>query len=356
MGIARGRFVIDTHVHAQRQAAKFRKTGVKPEYSKLGGMMTMGEVDVFKNEGRLLYDMERYGVDMCVIMPAFSMTDEINAELVKQYPNKFIAQVGATDYVMKVKQGKEKWSIPKLCEELDRLLTSGLYRAGIGESIPYPMGDNQYMRKYEWKERFEEICQIMEVAQKHKVAVGYHTGMLPSGYLGGTLFFGLPQHEFGEPLLCHDIAARYPDVPIILQHGGMQGAPYEHYMDRCFEVAAAHPNVYLETGMYWADLYEKPLRDPNIGCEKLLWGTDWGASIPVQWRPGGHPGTYFDQNKRDGLPLHQVDYFGWSLRQLDKLDIPQDDLNLILGGNAVRIFKLEDKVPFKRLFKEYLKP
>src|SRR4030042_3234505 len=158
--------------------------------------MTMGEVDVFKNEGRILYDMERYGVDMCVIMPAFSMTDEINAELVKQYPNKFIAQVGATDYVMKVKQGKEKWSIPKLCEELDRLLSTGLYRAGIGESIPYPMGDNQYMRKYEWKERFEEICQIMEVAQKHKVAVCYHTGMLPSGYLGGTLFFGLPQHEF----------------------------------------------------------------------------------------------------------------------------------------------------------------
>src|SRR4030067_3381343 len=140
MGIARGRFVIDTHVHVQRQAAKFQKTGVKPEYSKLAEMMTMGEVDVFKNEGRLLYDMERYGVDMCIIIPAFSMTDEINGELVKQYPNKFAAQCGATDYVMKVKQGKEKWSVDRVCEELERVLSTGLYRAGIGEGIPNYLG------------------------------------------------------------------------------------------------------------------------------------------------------------------------------------------------------------------------
>jgi hypothetical protein len=53
-----------------------------------------------------------------------------------------------------------------------------------------------------------------------------------------------------------------------------------------------------------------------------------------------------------------VDYFGWSLRQLgkaaDMFDLPQDDLNLILGGNAVRLFKLEDKLPHTRLFKQYL--
>ncbi len=351
MGIARGRFVIDTHVHPQRSAAKFQKTGVKPEFSKLAVMMMQGEVDVYKNEGRLLYDMGRYGVDMCVIMPAFAQTDEIDAELVTQYPDKFVSMVAATDYTMKVKQGKEKWDIAKACSELDRLLATGLYRAGIGELIPRHFGT----KHYDWEERFEEICQVMEIARRHKVPVAYHTGMLPSGYGGSTLEFQLSKTEIGDPLLCHDVAAAYPDVPIILQHGGMQGGPYEHYMDRCFEVAASHPNVYLETGMYWAELYDKPLRDPNIGVEKLIWGTDWGASIPVQWRPGGYPGTYFDQSRRDGLPVHQVDYQGWSLRQLDKLDIPQDDLNLILGGHAVRLFKLEDKVPFKRMFKEYLK-
>jgi hypothetical protein len=39
----------------------------------------------------------------------------------------------------------------------------------------------------------------------------------------------------------------------------------------------------------------------------------------------------------------------WSLRQLDRLDISQDDLNLIFGGNAIRLYKL--KFPLTRLFK-----
>jgi hypothetical protein len=47
------------------------------------------------------------------------------------------------------------------------------------------------------------------------------------------------------------------------------------------------------------------------------------------------------------------------LRQLARAanlyDLPQDDLNLILGGNAIRVFRLEDKVPLKRLFKQYMK-
>jgi hypothetical protein len=44
-----------------------------------------------------------------------------------------------------------------------------------------------------------------------------------------------------------------------------------------------------------------------------------------------------------------VDCWGWSLKQIDRLDISQDDLNLILGGNAIRLFKL--KFPLTRMFK-----
>lgn len=354
MGIARGRFIVDTHVHSQRHAAKFKSRGIKPDYTTLGDeMMRSSHIDVYDNSPRLLYDMDRYGVDMCVVMPAFAMTDDLNAEIVEKYPDKFIGMCGATEYLTKVKRGEVEWSIEELCKELDRLLSTGLYRAGIGEGVPTnPSPEKPYV----WEERFEEISQIMEVARKHEVPVGYHTGM-PTGYAGAVSIIGglgRPQTDWGNPLLAHDIAAAYPEVPIIMQHGGMQGGWSEMYIDATLEVAASHPNVYVETGMYWAELYEKPLLDPNIGSERLLWGTDWGASIPVQWRPGGYPTTYFDQNRQQGLPAHQIDYFGWSLRQLDKLDIPQDDLNLILGGNAVRIFRLQDKVPHTRLFREYI--
>lgn len=345
MGIARGRFVVDTHVHAQRHAFKFKERGIKPDYATLAEGMP--DVQVYDNTPRLLYDMERYGVDMCVIQPAFGMTDEINAEIVKDHPDKFVATCGATAYRQRVRRGEVEWSVEELCKELDRLLSTGIYR-GIGEGLPSNLN-----KTLTWEERFEEICQIMEVARKHKVLVGYHTGTL-SGYSGARRGVGRALGEWANPLLAHDIASAYPDVPIIMQHGGMQGWWSEMYMDATFQVAASHPNVYLETGLYWAALYEKPLRDPNIGVEKLVWGTDWGASIPQQWWPGGYPTTYADQGRKQGPPAHQVDYYGWSLRQVDKLDIPQDDLNLILGGNAVRIFKLEGKLPHTRLFKQYL--
>jgi predicted TIM-barrel fold metal-dependent hydrolase len=40
---------------------------------------------------------------------------------------------------------------------------------------------------------------------------------------------------------------------------------------------------------------------------------------------------------------------GWSLKQVIRLDISQDDLNLILGGNALRVYKID--FPITRMFK-----
>lgn len=351
MGLAKGRFVVDTHVHAQRHAFKFKERKIAPNWVKLAeGMRKDKEVVVYDNSPRLLYDMEIYGVHMCVIQPAFGMTDEINADIVKAHPDKFVSLCGGTAYLKKVRNGEVEWSSEAFCEELDRLLSTGLY-VGIGEGMPGHVATRSENR---WEKRFEHICGIMEVARKHKVVATYHTGTL-SGYAGSKGFRG---DDWKDPALCHDVAAAYPDVPIIMCHGGMQGWWSEMYMDRVLHVAASHSNVFLETGLYWADLYEKPLRDPNIGVERLLFGTDWGASIPQQWVPGFKPASFADQSRKQGIPAHQVDYYGWSLRQLgkaaDQLDLPQDDLNLILGGNAVRLFKLEDKVPHTRLFKQYL--
>jgi hypothetical protein len=75
--------------------------------------------------------------------------------------------------------------------------------------------------------------------------------------------------------------------------------------------------------------------------------------MPIIYQPGRYPPTYADQIRSWGLPIHIIDVYGWSLRQLDKLDISQDDLNLILGGNAARLFGIE--MPYTRMFKEYLK-
>ena len=348
MGYAKGRFVVDTHVHAQRTAVKFKDSNVKPSYAGLAKTMKEGgaEVTPLDNSARLLYDMERYGVDMCVIQPAFAMTNEINAELVKKYPDKFIAMCSDVETEKKAVRGEQKWTIEAACKELDDLLSTGLYKGGIGEGLP----SNSAMEKpISWEERFEQICQIMEVARKHKVPVSYHTGR-GIGYLAARISHA---PDWDDPSLALDVATAYPDVPIILAHGGMQGWWSEMYIDRTWQVAAATDNVYLEVGLWWAELFDKALMDPDIGVKKMLWGSDWGASIAQVYQPGHYPPTYADQVRAWGLPIHQIDVYGWSLRQLDKLEITQDDLNLILGGNAVRLFGL--KTPVSRMFKEYFK-
>jgi hypothetical protein len=51
---------------------------------------------------------------------------------------------------------------------------------------------------------------------------------------------------------------------------------------------------------------------------------------------------------------YQTDFWGWSLRQIRKIAswdlVTQDEINLILGGNAAKIFKLP--VPHPRMFPE----
>ncbi len=351
MGIASGRFVIDTHVHSLRLALKLKESGSTAGFVELGKGMRV--LEGYDNSPRLLYDMERYGVDMCILNPGPGAGDgSITEATVKKFPDKFVAMYDGSAYVEKAKRGEVKWTIEGLCQDLDEHFSTGLY-VGIGEGMPAgPVADMN--KTLPWEERFEQICPIMEVARKHKVSVGWHTGGA-SGYAGGRTQLG--SRAFGaraNPLLAHDVAAAYPDVPLILAHGGIDGWWSETTWELCLQVAAAHPNVYLETGQWWAELYDKPLRDPNIGAERLIWGTDWGAAHPVQWWPGAYPTTYFDQSRKDGIPHHMPDIFGQSLRWLDKLNIPQDDLNLILGGNAVKLFRLEDKMPHTRMFKQFL--
>jgi hypothetical protein len=91
------------------------------------------------------------------------------------------------------------------------------------------------------------------------------------------------------------------------------------------------------------------MMDPNVGAEKLLWGCDWGASIPFHSQLGHRPGAFAVQLRKRPLVSHQIDVWGWSLAELRRLDIAQDDMNLILGGNAARVYNLP--VKHSRLFR-----
>jgi predicted TIM-barrel fold metal-dependent hydrolase len=342
-----GRFVIDTHVHAQRHAAgpEFKKLGLddpkKIQYKDLARIMPY--LKTFDNSKRLLYDMECYGVDLCILHPAFGMRNELNVELVEKYPDKFKALAIPKETTDRAMAGEIEWTMEQAMDELDRLLATGKF-IGIGEGMPSRPHSGELKRTYTQTERMDELRKVMDVARKHKVPVRVHTGS-PMGY---QITYTVWPENF-HPNWIRDLAAEYPDVPIIFDHGGMQGGRGEQLVEECIQVAANHDNVYLETGLYWTELYYKALVDPNVGPEKLMWGTDWGASIPIQTQLDQKPQTFAAQVRRHGIVPFQVDIMGWSLKQVSRLDISQDDLNLILGGNALRVYKID--FPITRMFK-----
>ncbi|MDE3075682.1 MAG: amidohydrolase family protein, partial [Chloroflexota bacterium] len=260
--MAIGIFVVDSHVHGQRHAFKFKERGIKPDYATLAAGMPQAEVEVYDNSPRLLYHMDKYQVDVSVLIPAFGMTNELNLQIMDKHPDRFVALCNAVKTGHKAVRGEQPWTIEAAVKELDDLLATGRF-CGVGEVLPSNPG-----KRYEWNQRFEEICQLMEVVRKYKVPIDYHTGHL-SGYWGARGSSG-GAPEFNNVLLCHEVASAFPDVNIILAHGGVQGWWGEREYIQALEVAAAHRNVYLETGIYWAELYEKPLSDPNIGAEKLV--------------------------------------------------------------------------------------
>jgi predicted TIM-barrel fold metal-dependent hydrolase len=338
-----GRFVVDTHVHAQRFAvgkdfaSMFKDKGVI-RYNDLA--RAIGTATPYDNSDRLIYDMECYDVDMCVLLPAFGMTNELNSQIVENYPERFVAVCLPTETINKASTGEQPWSSEAAAKEIDELLSTGRF-VGIGEGLPT---DHSRKTTMGHVERMDDLRPIMEVANKHKTVVRAHTGM-PMGY-------PLTYHFWPEsinPLWMNDLAVEYPDVPILLDHGGMQGGRSEKFVEEALLVAASNDNVYLETGLWWTELYHRALLDPNIGAEKLVWGCDWGASLPFHTQYGNHPPAYAVQIRKQPVVNHQVDVWGWSTKQLLRLDISQDDLNLIIGGNAARLFGL--KLPHTRLFR-----
>ena len=342
MGFTKGIFMVDNHVYAV--AGPTAPKGVDPE-------------------SRLLYHMDKYGVDVCVLKGVYPLEvdkNKLNADIVKNHPDRFVAL--CTDVMTHRKEisGEVPWNIDNAVKELDELMSTGLY-AGIGEG--FPRDRNVRKPLVSWDERLEQICKVLEVCRKYKCPLHYITGVA----LGSTRWqsditrnAAHPEYfENGSPMLCMELAAWYPDVPIIMSHGGIEASGYfMQYYDQALYVAAAHRNVFLDVGQWWAELFEKPLMDVNIGAEKLLWGSGWGQGNLVQRRmPGQIPETFTgsDQTRRNrmGPPGmgHTPDIWGWSLTQLGRLNIPQDDMNLILGGNAVHLFKIKTPQPAESLFR-----
>ncbi|HEX9729887.1 MAG TPA: amidohydrolase family protein [Gemmatimonadales bacterium] len=93
---------------------------------------------------------------------------------------------------------------------------------------------------------------------------------LPVTIHTGTSIFPGARSKYGRPMEIDDVAIDFPDLTIIMAHGGRP-----LWMDEAFFVLRRHHNVYLElSGIPPLKLLDYFPRLAEIG-DRVVWGTDW---------------------------------------------------------------------------------
>lgn len=86
----------------------------------------------------------------------------------------------------------------------------------------------------------------------------------------GTSIFPGARNKYGNPMELDDVAIDFPDLTIVMAHGGRP-----LWMDEAFFILRRHPNVYLDvSGIPPLKLTEYFPRLAEVG-DRVLWGTDW---------------------------------------------------------------------------------
>ena len=113
--------------------------------------------------------------------------------------------------------------------------------------------------------------------------------------------------EVGRPVYLDRVALDFPELVIVAGHIGYP------WTDEAVAVATKHANVHIDTSAWTAERYPAAIVDymRAHGRSKVLFGTNYPMITPER-----------------------------ALRGVDVLGLPDDSLELFLGGNAVRVFGL----------------
>lgn len=177
-------------------------------------------------------------------------------------------------------------------KELDRCLSAGLM--GLGELSP----DGQ---RYDIEDKWV-LADAVDVLLHHSRPLLTHSSE-PVGH-------SYPGKGTVTPQKLLKFAGNFPDLKIVLAHWG-GGLPFYELMP---EVREQLRNVYYDsaasTYLYSVDVFPEVAR--IIGAERILWGTDY--------------------------PLLSQGKF---LRRVRECGLGDEELSLVLGGNAARLLRLD---------------
>ena len=278
--------VIDAHIHIQ----PFHM--MKPDVQRTCWMKkdNRAELEGFAADpAKLLRRMDEEGVERVGLINYVSpdlmgFTDDVNDWMIR-YASADPARLIAFGSV-------NPRFTPDVGPAVDRVLDAGAKALKV-----HP--PHQLFRANAYQDTLPQLAELYTRAQARQVPVTIHTG---------TSVFPGARSRFGDPMDVDDVAIDFPQLTILLAHGGRP-----LWMDAAFFVVRRHPNVMLElSGIPPAKL---PAYFPRLEeiADKAVWGTDWPS-------PGIH------SMRRN-------------IEQFLALPLGDDAKRKILYDNAARIFR-----------------
>ena len=231
-------------------------------------------------------ELDRKGVAKIVFVTG--QTNDILAGVVRRHPERF---VGFAHHQLQSGAGAE------LRRAVDELGLKG-YKL-LGPTTPIPFED-------------PSVRDVWEFCAERSLPVLIHFGYLGRG--GGVV-----AHPRMSPLSLFEVARDFPEVPFIVPHFG--AGYWQDLLALCWSL----PNVYVDSSgsnqwVRWMpypltleDLFRKAFE--TIGPERVLFGTDSAAF------PRGFAQRYLDEQ----------------LRICYSLNLREDDVARVFGGNAARL-------------------
>jgi predicted TIM-barrel fold metal-dependent hydrolase len=118
-----------------------------------------------------------------------------------------------------------------------------------------------------YREGFGPLAAVYERAQTNQLPLMIHTG---------TSIFPGARNVHAQPMLCDDVCIDFPNLTVILAHGGRP-----LWMKEAFFLVRRHKNMHMDiSGIPPQRLLEYFPRIEEI-ADKVLWGTDWpGPGVP----------------------------------------------------------------------------
>ena len=146
---------------------------------------------------------------------------------------------------------------------------------------------------------------LYEAIAEAKLPALFHTGQtgVGAGLPGG----GGIKLKYSNPMLLDDVAADFPDMPIVLAH------PSFPWQEEALSVATHKPQVYIDLSG-WSPKYFPPILVQYANTllkDKILFGSDYPVMSPERW-----------------------------MSDFEKLNIKPEVRPLILKENAARLLKL----------------